>query len=65
MTTATPCAKADGTSLFSLGEGRYIGIDTGSEDRTIECEVQVHADGAIEVIDIREYPPRREKNAED
>jgi|GEM_PF-1551773 len=65
QSTATPCAGTDRVSLWALGNGRYIGIDIGSEDRTIECEVHVHADGSIEVIDIREYPPRRENNAAD
>jgi len=65
VTTPGPCAKADGMSLWALGDGRYIGVDVGTDERCTECEVQVHADGSIEVIDIREYPPRREKNAED
>lgn len=49
--------KISGEQLWSVGAGRYIGVDrSASDDIHTECEVQMNADGSITVLDIREFP---------
>ena len=54
--------KIKGADLWHLGKGRFIGVDRGSADCWVECEVQRHADGSITVLDIREYPATKPKS---
>lgn len=50
----------DGSGLYHLGGGRYIGVDTAiCPDMHTECEFEKLPDGTIRVVDIRHYPPTR------
>lgn len=50
-------AKIKNEMLWSLGGGRYIGVDwSDKQDLYVECEAQKNADGSITVLDIREFP---------
>lgn len=50
--------------LASNGPPRFVGIDCGSDDMTVECEFEILADGVMRVLDFRHTPKQPKKAGE-